>query len=527
MSGEQSGREAGLPSLVEALAGPLDDLTEQLLEGSAAGMLVVDEQARLVRSNARLRAMIGHAGTMRRGFPAMRLFAADERDALWRRLRGLWHGQPPPAPLSARLLRDGAADLPVELSLLALHEPDGGVRAVLLAVTDLTARRRLEAQLAQGQRLQAVGQLAAGIAHDFNNLLTVIGGTAQLIGERAGVDPETRLDAAEIGGSVARGTALVEQLLGFGRTQTAPPQPVVVDDAVKALCGLLVRLLGRRIALKLDLRGAGAVVRMDPSQLDQVLINLAANARDAMPKGGVLTLRSQVLELAVPRGGGSQPIGPGRYVRIEVCDTGVGMPPEVLAQVFEPFFTTRGAAGGTGLGLATVQTIVRRLDGGVAIQSTPDAGTTVQVYLPREAADGSCVAAPAVAADNPGQRGVVLLVEDEAAVLRMAERVLRQAGWQVMAADSAEAALSLLGPDAVAPSLMISDMVLPGQDGAALAGALRRRWPELPVLMVSGYVDAKLRARLEQTGLRLMAKPYRLAELVAQAAALTGPTASV
>jgi two-component system cell cycle sensor histidine kinase/response regulator CckA len=510
---------------VETLGGPLDDLTEQLLEGSAAGLLVVDEQGRLVRTNARLRSMIGHAGTARRGLPAMRLFAADERDALWRRLRGLWHGQAAPGALAARLVRDGAADLPVELAVLALHEPDGRVRAVMLAVTDVTVRRRLEAQLEQGQKLLAVGQLAAGIAHDFNNLLTVIGGTAQLIGERAGVDAETRMDAEEIGGSVARGSALVEQLLSFGRTQTPQIRRVVVDDAIRALSGLLVRLLGRGISLHLDLRCASGAVRTDATQLDQVLLNLAVNARDAMPAGGALTLRSERLTLAEPLTCAASAIPPGSYARIEVCDTGMGMPPEVLARVFEPYFTTRGDAGGTGLGLATVQTIVRLVEGGVNIHSRPGGGTTVQIYVPLAAEagsdDGAGVRSAPAEGHTPAARGVVLVVEDEEAVLRMAERVLRQAGWEVLTADSAEAALALFGPHAQAPRLMISDMVLPGLDGAALAAALRRRWPCMPVLMVSGYADAALRARLEQTDVRFMAKPYRLADLVAQAATLT------
>jgi two-component system cell cycle sensor histidine kinase/response regulator CckA len=503
------------------LASPSDPLTDQLLEGAGAGVLVVDGQGRLVRANARLCQMAGHAGPMRRGLPAMRLFAADERESLWRALRGLWRHQPVPAALSGRLLREGTADLPVELTPLALREADGAVHGVLLAVTDQTERRRLEAQVAQGQRLQAVGQLTAGIAHDFNNLLTVIGGAAQLIQARAGVDADTRVDAQEIGGSVARGTALVQQLLGLGRGQAPQLRPVVIDDAIRALSGLFVRLLGRRIALAIDLQGQGATAVIDPSQLDQVLINLAVNARDAMPDGGTLTLRSQRAELATPIDSGVERIPAGRYVRVEVRDTGAGIAPALLAQVFEPFFTTRQEAGGTGLGLATVRSIMRQAAGFVGIDSVPSGGTGVYVYLPLQEAAQPESRAPARPAPQPS--GKLLVVEDDGAVLRLAERALSAAGWLVSTAESAESALAVANAMESAPRLLISDLVLPGQDGAALAKALRRRWPELPVLLVSGYADARMRESLGSSGFAFMAKPYRLAELVSQVAGIAGP----
>jgi two-component system cell cycle sensor histidine kinase/response regulator CckA len=508
--------------LLDRLAAPTDPLTDQLLEGALAGVLVVDEQGRLVRSNARVCQMIGHVGSMRRGLPAMRLFAAEERETLWRVLRGVWHQQPVPAALNARLLREGAAELAVELTPLALRDADGAVYGVLLAVTDQTVRRQLEAQLAHGQRLQALGHLTACIAHDFNNLLMVIGGTAQLISERDGIDAETRADAEEIGGGVARGAALVQQLLGLGGAQAPQVRPVVIDDSIRALSGLLVRLLERRIGLALDLRGDGAAAVIDPSQLDQVLINLAVNARDAMPGGGTLTLQSRRTELRAPMESGVERIPAGRYVRVEVRDTGVGIPPAVMAQVFEPFFTTRQDAGGTGLGLATVRSIARQAAGFVGIDSVPSGGTGIQLYLPLHETPRPEPPADALAASQP--IGTVLVVEDEAAVLRLAERALVSAGWRVLTADSAEAALVLPAVLEAAPGLLISDLVLPGLDGAALADALRRRWPGLPVLLVSGYADARIRESLGSSGFAFMAKPYRLAELVSRVAAITNRT---
>ncbi len=455
----------------------------------------------------------------------------------------------------------------------------------------------MEAELAQLQKLQAVGQLAGGIAHDFNNLLMAIIAATDAVLEREGCAPETLDDARQIRQSADRGAALVRQLLAFGRRQPLMPAVVAVNTAVTNVSGLLVRLLGERVRLQLELEEPGRSVRVDPTQLDQVLINLALNARDAMPAGGTLTLRTGHLTLYQPRQVGSETMPPGRYVTIRVEDTGEGIAPASLPQVFEPFFTTRRERGGSGLGLSTVHGIVRQSGGFVTVDSVLGQGTCVRFWLPRHedtgvtsgfSADGvgqgrgatlnaaligsrpvgvTETGAPdppvlETGAANPGtpepgtsQAGAskagapetgapatgapmaatpdrataasaqvrtaarfVLLVEDEAPVRRLTERALLRAGWQVSAVDSAEAALAQMprpGDQAAPPCVLVSDIVLPGMDGTELARAVRAVWPDLPVVLVSGYTDSALLGDLTAQGVSFLAKPFSLRELVA------------
>ena len=413
----------------------------------------------------------------------------------------------------------------VNVSVAVLREADGAVSGALLRISDITLQKQLEAQLAQSQKLQAVGQLAGGIAHDFNNLLTAVLGAADSIQMREGLDPETQEDAAQIGTSALRGAALVRQLLAFGRQQTLQPRVLAVNDAITDLTGLLRRLLGGKIRLELELETPGRTVRVDPTQFDQVLVNLAVNARDAMEDGGVLTLRSGHMTLYRPLERGAETIPPGRYVMIEVRDTGAGIPPEVLPRIFDPFFTTKRDKGGNGLGLSTVHGIIRQSDGFLAVESELAVGTRVRVYLPRWDAQEAVaiprvpkpaveqVAVPAVA------RRVVLLVEDEEPVRRLAERTLIRQGWQVIAAENGEAALARLEGEAGASvSVLVTDMVMPGMDGAALVRAVRAKLgaPRLPAVLVSGYAEETLRRDLDAAATAFLPKPYSLKELAAK-----------
>ena len=252
----------------------------------------------------------------------------------------------------------------------------------------------------------------------------------------------------------------------------------------------------------------------DPAQLDQVLLNLAVNARDAMPDGGTLTIATGHAVVLRPEGEGPGALPPGRYALLEVTDTGCGIPPEVLPRLFEPFFTTRPGQGGTGLGLATVQGIVAQSGGRITVESEPGAGTRFRIHLPRQEAPAALPPAPAAAAAAIGSAGPIVLVEDEDTLRRLAERVLARAGHAVLPADGAEGALALLD-GAPQPAALVSDVAMPGMDGVALARRLRTRWPGLPVVLLSGYAEAALGADLAGEGLHFLAKPYAPAELLA------------
>ena len=363
--------------------------------------------------------------------------------------------------------------------------------------------------------MEVVGRFTVGIAHDFNNLLAAMLAATEQIAARPGVDDATLQDTAQIRAAARRGAAMVRHLLAFARAVPAAPRRFDLREAVDDLAPLLRHILGRGVRLEIDTGTDALPVRMDPTGLDQVLLNLAANARDAMPGGGVLTLRCRAVRQDAVR-----------FARLEVCDTGTGIAPEVLPHIFAPFFTTR-ADQGTGLGLATVQEIVRSAGGFIAAESRPGAGTCMRIGL-------RCDEDPPVGpAAGPGGR--VLLVEDEPVARRLAERALTSWGWQVVAVGSAEAALDLAVHDPAflaGLACVVTDMELPGRSGAALLVALRAL-PDgaaLPATIVSGHAEAVLRqdpavqalltAVAPPTG--LLSKPYPLPELRALVAGLCG-----
>jgi two-component system cell cycle sensor histidine kinase/response regulator CckA len=284
---------------------------------------------------------------------------------------------------------------------------------------------------------------------------------------------------------------------------------------------LLHRLLGSRVRLTVGLDEPGRRVRIDPTQLDQVIMNLALNARDAMPDGGALHIATGHAVVLQPEPLGQEKLPPGRYAMLEVADTGRGIPPKILPRIFDPFFTTKREQGGSGLGLSTVHGIVRQSGGFIAAESRPGQGTTFRIWLPRH--EGAAETAPVRSAPRPVPRpmptpvgGAVLLVEDEPPLLRLAARALRDAGFEVLTATCAAEALAIMDASATAPVALVSDVVMPGIDGLTLAERVRARWPGLPVLLVSGYAEAALGRDLAAEGLRLLAKPYGLSDLVAE-----------
>lgn len=328
--------------------------------------------------------------------------------------------------------------------------------------------------------------------------------------------------------SAGRGAALVKQLLAFARQQALRPRVVDLNIAVSAMGELLRRLLGSRVRLTIALEEPSRRVRMDPTQLDQVIMNLALNARDAMPEGGALRIATGHAVVLSPETIGTETLPAGRYAMLEVVDSGAGIPPEVLPRIFDPFFTTKREQGGTGLGLSTVHGIVRQSGGFIAVDSRRGEGTRFRIWMPRHEGPADPVVPAAMVApptaspppppapEPPPGGPAVLLVEDEVPLLRLAERALRRAGFEVMSAGCSEEALEMLDRSGAVPLALVSDVVMPGLDGLELTARLRDRWPELPVLLVSGYAEAALGRDLAAERIRLMAKPYSLGALVTE-----------
>jgi two-component system cell cycle sensor histidine kinase/response regulator CckA len=396
---------------------------------------------------------------------------------------------------------------PVSISLTACRAPS---TAAILRLTDATRLHELEEALAQAQRLQEVGELAGGIAHDFNNLLTAILGAADDLAARAA--PPDLADIDQIRDSAARGAALVRQLLAFSQRQTLQPRVLLLDEAVEKAASLLRRLLGSQVTLVLALNAPGRAIHMDETQLDQVLMNLAVNARNAMPNGGTITIRTDRRLVLKPELTGTGTIPPGRYATIDITDTGCGIPADILPRIFDPFFTTRRGAGGTGLGLSMVQGIIRQSGGYLSVRSTQGAGTSFTITLPRhEPAQTPQPAAPAVTAPQPAGGRRVLLVDDDDAIRRLAKRALIRARCEVMDADGAECALRA---DPGAVDCVVSDVAMPGMDGPTLVRRLREARPDLPAVLVSGYADAVQRRALAAEDIAFLAKPFGMAQLV-------------
>jgi two-component system, cell cycle sensor histidine kinase and response regulator CckA len=378
----------------------------------------------------------------------------------------------------------------LELHVRAAQGPHGSPRRAAGVVLDVTERHRLEEELRQAQKMETVGRLAGGVAHDFNNLLTTILGVSEMLldGLPAG-DPLCE-DLASIRDAGRRAALLTRQLLAFSRKQRLEMRPVQLDDVVRGLAPMLSRLIGEDVAVKLDLAVGLPPVLADRSQVEQILMNLAVNARDAMQGGGTLTIT-----IALARGDPSSGGSAGDFIRMRVGDTGAGMPPEVAARAFEPFFTTKPRGQGTGLGLATVYGIVTQHGGSVTFDTAPRKGTRFDVLLP-VAPPGAAVTIPAPSPpraarpERSGRGETILVVDDEPLVRRAICRALGLRGYEVVEAGSGEEALETVAARRGEISLLLTDVVMPGMRGPDLIREFRRRCEGRPALLMSGYPEA-------------------------------------
>lgn len=398
-------------------------------------------------------------------------------------------------------------------TITPVKDARGEITHFIAIKKDLTQQRELELKFLQAQKMELLGRFAGGIAHDFNNLLTVINGTAQFLALRLKDNAPACADLATVSAAGERAAALTRQLLGFSRRQVVSPVLVDLVVAAEELRPVLARLLGATIDLRVHHAIDQCLVRVDKSQLEQVVMNLVVNARDAMPDGGQLAIGigvTEVTEGVEPRAPGHDP---GRYATISVSDTGVGMDEETLRRIFEPFFTTKGVGDGTGLGLATVQAIVAQLGGHVRVHSRQGHGTTFDVLMPL--AEGVLEASNApLGAKAQGGSEVILLVEDEDGVRRLAERVLTRAGYSVLVAASGEHAIAALATYDGPLALLITDAVLPGISGRETAQRVAALRPGIRILYSSGFTDDEtLRQGVSGQAFHFIGKPYTLEAL--------------
>jgi two-component system cell cycle sensor histidine kinase/response regulator CckA len=413
--------------------------------------------------------------------------------------------------------------------------PDGALRRVTIrstprrdeheevigtigTVEDITERSALEEQLRQAQKMEAIGQLAGGVAHDFNNLLTVIKTYGEFMLEQIEDGNPLRADAIEIQKAAGRAAALTRQLLAFSRKQVLRPQSIDLNEIVHGMEPMLRRLIGEDIRIELHVAPRLGAVRADAGQLEQVVMNLAVNARDAMPHGGTITIETSEVQLAETMRGGHGVI-PGPYISLVVRDTGCGMDRATLARVFEPFFTTKELGRGTGLGLSTVYGIVKQSDGYIWCDSMEGVGTTFTVLLPHVATEAGSSDEPDEAAPSRGA-GVVLITEDEDTVRALSRRILEREGYTVLEARDGREAIRVATAYPSRIDLLVTDMVMPNVGGSELFAHLRLLRPDLRVLFVSGYTDDDMiRRGLKDAGSAFLQKPFTARALAAAAKA--------
>lgn len=448
------------------------------------------------------------------------LMIRDDKSAVSDAVRRYASGPPLAGDLAVRL-RNGGEE-PVALGIAGVRGL--GEAAVLLSIRDNSEESKLKSQVAQATKMQAVGQLAGGVAHDFNNILTAIIGHCDLMLLRHAPGDSDYDDIQQVKNNSNRAAGLTRQLLAFSRQQTLRPQVLQLPDVVADVSNLLKRLLDETIELEVRHGRNLGLVRADPGQLEQVIINLGVNARDAMPKGGKISISTQAVVASDVRALKSDILPVGDYTALIFSDSGNGIPPHVIGKIFEPFFTTKAVGKGTGLGLSTVYGIIKQSGGYIFADSKPGEGTTFSIYFPvhhptRDDLDRATLNSLPVKATAKKElwgSAHILLVEDEDMVRAVAERALTRQGYKVVTASEGEEALGLLAEQADKEpqfDLIVSDVVMPNMDGPTMAKHVRKNYPDLPILFMSGYAEEQLRKSIDLDKVNFLPKPFSVAQI--------------
>ena len=489
---------------------------QRFFANAPVGIALLDRSGKLEEANRALGDLLGTPPADLIGKTLVSFLSPESQGEVAAKLAAMTDDRSFVRPVEVRL--SGPRDKSASLFVSRLGSDQEGEAGVILHFIDSTEQKSLEVQFAQSQKMQAVGQLAGGVAHDFNNLLTAMIGFCDLLLLRFRPGDPSFADIMQIKQNANRAANLVRQLLAFSRQQTLQPRILNITDVLVELSHLLRRLIGENIELKVVHGRDLGLIKVDQGQLEQVIINLAVNARDAMPGGGVLTVRTANVSSEFPMRRGHEVMPPGEYVLAEVTDTGIGIPKENLIRIFEPFFSTKEVGSGTGLGLSTVYGIVKQTGGFVFVDSDPGKGAVFSIFLPRH--EGEAVASARTdLGDTQTLRdltgaGTVLLVEDEDPVRLFSARALRNKGYRVIEAKSGEAALEVITAGAEKVELLITDVVMPRMDGPNLVKHVREIHPQMKVIFISGYTEDAFRKRLDRdSDIHFLPKPFSLKQL--------------
>lgn len=508
---------------------------QHLFAEAPIGILLLDSKLTIMECNNAFYLLLRRNQGSLVGSSMRDLIAPQDRVTALAQLDKVLNGADLAKPIETRIVTEREIVTQIFAKRFSIVSKDSPAdqQGLMLYFIDTSEQKRLEVQFAQSQKMQAIGQLAGGVAHDFNNLLTAMIGFCDLLLQRHKPGDQSFNDIMQIKQNGNRAANLVRQLLAFSRQQTLQPKVLNLVDVLSELTNLLRRLIGAQV--KLDMvhgRDVGPV-KVDQGQLEQVIINLVVNARDAMNSNGTITIRTRRHKQEKPTIRGQDEMPPGDYVVIEVADTGTGIPKDIMQRIFEPFFSTKEIGSGTGLGLSTVYGIVRQTGGFIGVESTVGKGATFTVYLPAYLETEKSSGTPEskiedIREDKPGPDltgvGTVLLVEDEDAVRVFSSRALRNKGYNVLEARGGEEALSLLekeGGNKI--DLIVTDVVMPQMDGPTLYKHIREKWPNMKVVFVSGYTEDRLREQFKSgETIYFLPKPFTLKQLASKVKEVLG-----
>jgi PAS domain S-box-containing protein len=486
-----------------------EKLVLALLESASQAIVCIDSSGLVVLANQRTEEMFGYSREELLG-ACIDILLPEAKRGAHKRERESYFAKPHVRPMGIGMdlwaRRKSGKEFPVEVSLSNIETEEGTFGIAF--VSDISQRKLLEEQLSHAQKMEAVGRLAGGVAHDFNNMLTVISGYTRMIVDELSPSDPMREYADEIGRAADRAGAITNQLLAFSRRQVIQPRVISVNGIVGQTEKMLRRLLGEDVQLNLRLHPEAGNIKADPNQIEQAIVNLAVNARDAMPRGGRITLETGKVHLDEHYSRTHLGVQPGNFVMIAMTDTGTGMDSATRQRIFEPFFTTKERGKGTGLGLATVYGMVKQSNGDIWVYSEPGKGTTFKLYFPEVAEGATDEATPRLDRGSREGNETVLVVEDEKPVRELTVRMLRQLGYQVLSAASGAEAIEISKSYSGRIALLLTDVVMPEMSGRQLADVLLPMRPDMAVLYLSGYTEHTVIHHGVDSAVDFLPKPF-------------------